>query len=406
MFINLFPEIKDTIMNVMQSDIILKSSDVELQQRALEYTKLATVVSRNVLASVLEEMPQFQIKDTNKVLERLIKTKPNCIAVVEKKANSGRNTPASHISGGTGSPEKKPTVAIKTESEQNKSDQLIDFMDLGSAPPAQPVANNKPTEVPNGNLFDPVSQPSTGSTAGDLSAMLGQNTIANQPANNNIFDTPTPTVPASNPSPNPIQNDPFGLNTTTPAINGLTNGHAAPAAAPSDTQAWNFTEVEVDIKRFVSKHSSVLFENDSMQVGIKAEFQPPSANISLFFGNKTSLTFQDFDASLEDSANLFENFTFTDNSKIELIEQGKQFSKNINCTFVSKTLPTMENLPKLKLRYSAQGERTAVIFKIPLIVTKFIAPADMDAGTYFKVVFGLKKLNTVISVYKIHFWPL
>lgn len=38
--INLFPEIKADIENVLRSDVLLKNSDIELQQRALEYFKV------------------------------------------------------------------------------------------------------------------------------------------------------------------------------------------------------------------------------------------------------------------------------------------------------------------------------------------------------------------------------
>ena len=38
--VNLFPEIKVDIENVLRSDVLLKNSDIELQQRALEYFKV------------------------------------------------------------------------------------------------------------------------------------------------------------------------------------------------------------------------------------------------------------------------------------------------------------------------------------------------------------------------------
>jgi len=38
--INLFPEIKADIEDVLRSDVLLKNSDIELQQRALEYFKV------------------------------------------------------------------------------------------------------------------------------------------------------------------------------------------------------------------------------------------------------------------------------------------------------------------------------------------------------------------------------
>lgn len=310
-FINLFPEIKDTIMKVLQSDIILKSADVELQQRALEYTKLATIVSRETLASVLEEMPQFQVKESNKVLERLIKTKPNCIGVIEKKGGSGRTTPASHVSGGTTSPEKKTGITMNKDKLVNgnagaadTSNSLIDFLDVSSEPPQQQnsVDQNPPAMQNNADI---------------LGGMMNS-----QSAGNNIFDMPVTATPAA-------PADPFGLAPTSVTPPQPTN---------QSPQPWSYQEVELDVKKFVNKHSSVLFENDSMQIGMRGEFTPPNAQISIFFGNKTSLTFKDFDVALEDEFGLFENFRLIDETATDTIDAGKQISKVINCIYNSKNI--------------------------------------------------------------------
>lgn len=48
-FVNLFPEIKTTIQDVLRSDSQLKNADVELQQRAVEYLRLSTIASTDIL---------------------------------------------------------------------------------------------------------------------------------------------------------------------------------------------------------------------------------------------------------------------------------------------------------------------------------------------------------------------
>ena len=48
-FINLFPEIKGQIQDILKSDSNLRSSDAELQQRASEYLHLSVVTSQDVL---------------------------------------------------------------------------------------------------------------------------------------------------------------------------------------------------------------------------------------------------------------------------------------------------------------------------------------------------------------------
>lgn len=50
-FINLFPETKATIQEVLRCDSQIRNSDVELQQRAVEYLKLSSIASTDVLVS-------------------------------------------------------------------------------------------------------------------------------------------------------------------------------------------------------------------------------------------------------------------------------------------------------------------------------------------------------------------
>lgn len=52
-FINLFPEVKATIQDVLRSDSQLRNADVELQQRAVEYLRLSCIASTDILVSEL-----------------------------------------------------------------------------------------------------------------------------------------------------------------------------------------------------------------------------------------------------------------------------------------------------------------------------------------------------------------
>ena len=74
-FINLFPEIRGTIQDVFKQDSNIRSADAELQQRASEYLQLSIVASKDVLATVLEEMPSFPERESS-ILAVLKKKKP------------------------------------------------------------------------------------------------------------------------------------------------------------------------------------------------------------------------------------------------------------------------------------------------------------------------------------------
>ncbi|KAK7604909.1 hypothetical protein V9T40_006095 [Parthenolecanium corni] len=74
-FVNLFPEIKGMIQNVFNQDSNIRSADAELQQRASEYLQLSNIVTTDVLATVLEEMPAFPERESS-ILALLKRKKP------------------------------------------------------------------------------------------------------------------------------------------------------------------------------------------------------------------------------------------------------------------------------------------------------------------------------------------
>nr|XP_033816944.1 AP-2 complex subunit alpha-1 isoform X2 [Geotrypetes seraphini] len=95
-FINLFPETKSTIQEVLRSDSQIRNSDVELQQRAVEYLKLSSIASTDVLATVLEEMPPFPERESS-ILAKLKKKKgPGAVSELEE----GKKEPNSELNGG------------------------------------------------------------------------------------------------------------------------------------------------------------------------------------------------------------------------------------------------------------------------------------------------------------------
>ncbi|GFT93302.1 hypothetical protein NPIL_590441 [Nephila pilipes] len=59
-FYNLFQETKEMVKDIFTLN--MNHSDMEIQQRAAEYSKLCDVVSRNSLATILDEMPRFENK--------------------------------------------------------------------------------------------------------------------------------------------------------------------------------------------------------------------------------------------------------------------------------------------------------------------------------------------------------
>ncbi|CAI2729014.1 unnamed protein product [Schistosoma spindalis] len=89
-FINLFPEIKSDIQSVLQNDSNLRSSNVEIQQRATEYLALSRIATDDVLATVLEEMPPFPERHSS-ILAKLKAKNPNTDGTISKSEAVGES---------------------------------------------------------------------------------------------------------------------------------------------------------------------------------------------------------------------------------------------------------------------------------------------------------------------------
>uniref|UniRef100_A0A915JLE1 Clathrin/coatomer adaptor adaptin-like N-terminal domain-containing protein n=1 Tax=Romanomermis culicivorax TaxID=13658 RepID=A0A915JLE1_ROMCU len=94
-FINLFPEIKAHIQEVLMADSNIRNPDAELQQRAVEYLTLSRVATSDVLATVLEEMPPYPEKESS-LLAKLKKKKPDAGSGGERSFEDPTNREKKH----------------------------------------------------------------------------------------------------------------------------------------------------------------------------------------------------------------------------------------------------------------------------------------------------------------------
>ncbi|XP_078490659.1 AP-2 complex subunit alpha-2 isoform X3 [Ciona intestinalis] len=157
-FINLFPEIKQTIQNVLQNDNQLRNADVELQQRALEYSQLSSITSQDVLATVLEEMPPFPERESS-ILAKLKKKKPASVQAIEKEEEKMKKSP----------PSIENHVEVPKEVPANTNS--VDLLGL-STPPATPQQSTNSLLV---DVFGSVDQPVAPKPESNISKFLFKN---------------------------------------------------------------------------------------------------------------------------------------------------------------------------------------------------------------------------------------
>ncbi|CAG2107265.1 unnamed protein product, partial [Medioppia subpectinata] len=135
---------------------------------------------------------------------------------------------------------------------------------------------------------------------------------------------------------------------------------------------------EEGLKKLVSKHNGVLFENDLLQIGVKAEYRQNLGRISLFYGNKTNSQFLLFFPSISCTEQLQKCVSLQAKPVEPIIEAGAQVQQQINVECIND----FSDLPTLLVEFSYNGPQRFPL-KLPLTLNKFLEQTVMNSETFF-----------------------
>lgn len=295
-FVNLFPEIKQSVQDVLQSDNNLRSADAELQQRASEYLQLSSIASTDVLATVLEEMPPFPERESS-ILAILKKKKPGRVVENDTKEHKGPTVNSVHMD--------HTAVQLSTPGSTGSAD-LLGLSTPPAGPPSKPALSNTDFLV-------------------------------------DVFG------------------DPYSANNTHSANNNIAAGG------------------ENNIQKFVCKNNGVLFENDLLQIGVKSEFRQNLGRIAIFYGNKTSVAFSGFNATVVLPGNLSTQINVQEKPVETGIEAGAQVQQLLNVECIEDFI----ELPALSIQFVYNNLPQQFRFQLPVTINKFFEPTEMNSEAFF-----------------------
>ncbi|CAH2325370.1 AP-2 complex subunit alpha-2 isoform X1 [Pelobates cultripes] len=367
-FINLFPEIKQTIQDVLRSDSQLRNADVELQQRAVEYLRLSSIASNDILATVLEEMPPFPERESS-ILAKLKKKKgPSTVTDLEeiKKEKS-----TSDVNGGT---EPAPTSTAQQQRSIPFSvfeDQLLCAVrprplsllaSMASSVPCPLSGINQPVATPP--IFQ--STPSPSADLLGLGAPSATSPVASSAAGLlvDVFaDASLPVAAVSSGA-----EDNFSSDVQTP-----------PEGVSGDSDS-SVHDGEDFFHKFICKNNGVLFENQLLQIGLKCEFRQNLGRIFIFYGNKVSAQFQNFTPTLICSDDLSSNLNLQSKPVEPTVDGGAQVQQVVNIECVQEFL----EVPVLNIQFRYGGTFQNFSVKLPITLNKFFQPTEMTAQDFFQ----------------------
>ncbi|BHF63758.1 AP-2 complex subunit alpha-2 [Sparganum proliferum] len=323
--INLFPELKETIVEVLAQDSNYRSSDVEIQQRSVEYLALSRVATQDVLATVLEEMPPFPERDSS-ILAKLKAKKPATESIsgpkTERSAQKSPNTTA----------DAKPGSSA-TKDTSNAGNLAIegDLLGLGIPAPTTPAVSSSSVAAAGSGAPAPVN-------ASDSNLLI----------------------------------DILG--------NGIMETSSAVTTAPINPST---TTLDSNTIMLIAKSQGVLFENALVQLGFRCEYRNNLGRLQLFYGNKSTAPF----TSVVPNIRYAEISPTTGFSPLNLdlrptlatLDPGTQMQQLLNV----ECLTDFRQPPVLSVSFSHPSGPVNFSVPLPILLVKFMQPASMDQSTFF-----------------------
>ena len=376
-FVNLFNEIKPQIQEVLKQDANIRSADVEIQQRTIEYLRLSEVVDTDVLATVLEEMPAFPERESSILSSILQKKKPpsETGGLKEEKQHEKATTADKQNGAASNGHESSIKHAVNNNGHAQQpiasipSSQSVDLLGLGSpvsGKPASSIASSMPVKSDHDALLDLFGGPA-----------------------------PTPQTVHPPPLPQPAANTPQ-VPTGGGGFNNLDNLFSAtfdvapPTLASAATtptgQAVPFVPILAipdTHLNFLFKNNDVMFEDASLQITVKSEYKQNLGRVTLTFTNKSAHVFQNFAcgvaaASKPGEAELLRVILKPAESNV-IGANGGQLAQMISFECVND----FEHKPELSVQFSCNGVLSRFQLVVPVFVSKFFDATQMDSQTFF-----------------------
>ncbi|OQR79959.1 AP-2 complex subunit alpha-like [Tropilaelaps mercedesae] len=137
---------------------------------------------------------------------------------------------------------------------------------------------------------------------------------------------------------------------------------------------------EENLKKMMFKSNGVLFENDLIQIGVKADYRNHVGRVSLFYGNKSaSMPFQCFTATVIPPSE--PKLLIQSNPVDSTIGPKDQVQQQLQVEIVEPF--SVADLPLLNLNFTHSGQNVTHQMRIPVYPNKFFEKTSMTADVFF-----------------------
>ena len=362
-WVNLFPEIKEHLINIFER--YTHVLDAELQQRACEYLALARREDGDeLLATICDEMPVFPERES---------------ALVSRL----------HKKGG-GTQDKRTWVIGGREENRDRTQERFrefrkgtgDSTTIGSASKAiaaEKVVRPASPPAPPPPVAEPARQASLG--ADEMMGTTSRNTA----------DDIMSSLAGLDMTGRSVQEEPLLPDST---ANGNGNGNVIPPQPTGSEDDGRATLGGVDpfllrplsvgpnidkwYERLTYANEGVLYEDDQIQIGIKAEYHSNLGRIALFIGNKISAEITDVKFHLEHSDPESLHIRFHDPPVGEIAGRAQiQELVHVDCRAFFKDPPV------LRMSFLT-GKYTNLVLRLPVVLSRFVEGVTLEQAPFFE----------------------
>ncbi|EST06060.1 Clathrin/coatomer adaptor, adaptin-like, N-terminal [Kalmanozyma brasiliensis GHG001] len=325
-WLNLFPEIREQILYVLNR--YRHVLDAELQQRACEYVALAERPDDELLQSVCDEMPPFAER-SSLLLSRLHKKH-------------------------TDTEDKRTWIIGGKDTNRGREQARLESLKKGKA-----NGGAMPTGTLGGVI--PAGQRSEGVTA---DSMREDDVLAGLEGLD--MSAPTPSVMED-----------AGLLSEQPLIGGTPNGSTPSTPAPLERSKPITSGSDKFFQRLCFSSEGILWEDASLQIGLKTEYHGHQGRIKLYFGNKIAVDFTSFTLTIRNpSTSLSVTLPKIPSNTLGGLTQ-MQTLVLVECRDLFSAPPVLE------VSYLA-GSLTELRLRLPVLVHKFVEPVQLGATDFFE----------------------
>nr|CAG4640625.1 EOG090X0109 [Eulimnadia texana] len=150
------------------------------------------------------------------------------------------------------------------------------------------------------------------------------------------------------------------------------------ASPPNANNGPNFQPVD-NLKKFTCKNNGVLFENDLLQIGVKAEYRQNLGRVALYFGNKTSFPLQAFNSTVGCPGDLATKLAVQVKPVDSVVAAGAQIQQLVNI----ECIEDFKDYPTLTVLFLYNGVQQRLSLKMPVSANKFFEPTEMNSEAFF-----------------------